>query len=922
MPLLSGIMPDSRLIGRSSELTRLRALAGPGGESALVVLGEAGIGKSALLADLAGHGAARGIRVLSAVGSEQESSLPFAGLQQLIRPVLDERPAPEELRAALGLYPMRARPDLFRIGTALVELLARQSDGVLVLVDDAHWMDSASLQVLAFTGRRLSAGPITMAYAATGDRPPAALGPGLPELRLGPLSAAEAALLLQVQPDPVGGSVRAQVLTEASGNPQALIELSRAGAGDPAAGPGLGPRPAAGRLTALFAAQLGQLPSVTRHAVLLVAAAGDTDRDVLASVTGGLTPEALAPAEELGLITVNTTGIRFRHPLLRSAVYYDASFAARAAIHRQLADVLAARPDRRAWHLGAAALLPHEDVASLLAASAGQAERRGGPAAMALILERAADLSPEPADQAGRLIQAAEAAVSAGQADWARDLADRALERSPDRCLRLRGQLVTAWALVSSGHYLSATEVLLPLARAAAAGAPAAAWNAIGLAATAAYQSGHPGRLRAVAATIAALPPAADDETQASRLWAMTVTGQARAAGALPRQPGTSERALHHAGAAAWLADETADAIRLLRAARNTFDDQQLRAASGGPLAALGWAYLDAGRWDDALELAAEAGSLTGTGITSSPAILITATIAAARGDTEHARALVADALAADVEHGRLVTARARHALGLCALADGDDLTAFGQLGQLFDDDGLPCHPHASYLAIGDLALAAARCGHRLDGRKKLKQINAALAEAGQPGNPRLRQLMARANGILADPSTLGAYSADVLDDRTGNQWPFECAQFDLEFGEWLRRRRRINEAKPVLGTALKAFRALKARPWERRTESELRACGIALPGALASASGLNGLTPQQRQIIRLAAGGLSNREIAQRLYLSPRTVASHLYRSFPKLGVAGRHQLHDLIPAADRAASNQIRTPIPAGKGTIGMNA
>jgi len=163
---------------------------------------------------------------------------------------------------------------------------------------------------------------------------------------------------------------------------------------------------------------------------------------------------------------------------------------------------------------------------------------------------------------------------------------------------------------------------------------------------------------------------------------------------------------------------------------------------------------------------------------------------------------------------------------------------------------------------------------------------------------------MARANGILADPSTLGAYSADVLDDRTGNQWPFECAQFDLEFGEWLRRRRRINEAKPVLGTALEAFRALKARPWERRTESELRACGIALPGALASASGLNGLTPQQRQIIRLAAGGLSNREIAQRLYLSPRTVASHLYRSFPKLGVAGRHQLHGLIPAADGSTS------------------
>ena len=913
---MTGVMPGSRLIGRSSELTRLRALTGPGGESALVVLGEAGIGKSALLADLADYAGARGMRVLSAVGSEEESSLPLAGLQQLLRPVLDELPAaPEELRAALGVAPIRAEPDLFRTGTALVELLARQADGVLLLVDDAHRMDSASLQVLAFTGRRLRAGPITMAYAATGDSPPAALGLDLPELRLGPLSAAEAALLLQVQPHPVEGSNRAQLLTEASGNPQALKELSQADAGGPATGPGLGPRPAAGRLSARFAAQLGQLPTVTRRALLLVAVAGDTDRDVLAGVAGGLTPEALAPAEELGLISVNTTGIRFRHPLLRSAVYYGASFAGRAAIHRQLADVLTSRPDRRAWHLGAAALLPDEDVASLLAASAVQAKRRGGPAAMAFILERAADLSPEPADQAGRLIQAAEAAVSAGQADRARDLACRALEQSPDPILRLRGQLITGWALVSSGHYLSATEILLPLARAAAARAPTAAWNALRLAATAAYQSGHPDHLRAVATTIAALPLAADDETRASRLWAMTVTGQARAAGVVPRQLGTSERALLHAGAAAWLADQTSHAIRLLRAARDTLDDQPMRAACDGPPAALGWAYLDAGRWDEALELAAEAGSLTGAGITSSPATLIAATIAAARGDTEHSRALVAGALAADVEHGRLVTARARHALGLCALADGDYLTAFDQLGQLFDDGGLPYHPHASYLAIGDLALAAARCGRRLDGRKMLKQINAAVAEAGQPGTPRLRQLMARADGILADPSTPSAYSADVLNDRSGNQWPFECAQLDLESGEWLRRRRRINEAKSVLGSALEVFRVLKARPWERRAESELRACGIALPGALASASGLNGLTPQERQIIRLAAGGLSNREIAQRLYLSPRTVASHLYRSFPKLGVAGRNQLHGLIPAADRAASTQIRTTVPAGK-------
>ncbi len=237
--------------------------------------------------------------------------------------------------------------------------------------------------------------------------------------------------------------------------------------------------------------------------------------------------------------------------------------------------------------------------------------------------------------------------------------------------------------------------------------------------------------------------------------------------------------------------------------------------------------------------------------------------------------------------------------MGLCALADGDWLTAFDHLRHLFDSDGSPYHYHASYRGTGDLALAAARSGRHLEGREMLKRISAGLADP----SARVRQSLARADGILADPSTPDAYPADPFDDGDGHQWPFESAQLRLEFGEWLRRRRRINEAKPVLSAAFEAFRALRAKPWERRAEAELRACGIAVPENLASAAGLRELTPQQRQIIRLAAAGLSNREIAQRLFLSPRTVSSHLYRSFPKLGVAGRHQLHGLIVHADNSS-------------------
>jgi DNA-binding CsgD family transcriptional regulator len=890
---VSGDLSDSPLIGRAGELSRLRALIDRGNGGALVVLGEAGIGKSALLAEVAAYAQARGLRVLSAAGQQRESSLAFAGLLQLLRPILLElltlpgRRA-EELRAAIGLAPPTADSNLLLTSTALLELLAAPANGVVVLVDDAQWMDSASLDVLAFAARRLDGGAVSLIFAARGDASPPGLDLGIPELRPRPMNAIEADELLATQPHPPRGCARAQVLAQAAGNPLALIELARAITADPGAGRGwIGlPLPLAGRLSAVFADRLGGLPAQTRHALLSVAVA---DGDVRVP---DLDPEVLAPAEELGLVTVDATGVRFRHPLTRSAVYHAAPFASRAAAHRGLADMLLDRPDRRAWHLAAAALLPDEDVASLLAATSSDTERRGEAVTAALALERAADLSPQPADQASRLVKAAETAISAGQTEWAGDLAARALTLTGDHDLRSRGRHISGLALVGAGRYRSAVGILLPLARETAGRDPAAAWNTLGLAATAAYQAGDPELLHVVADALTELPSTDRCEI---RLWVLVVCGRtAEARQLLRRFPDRAPGC--HAGAAAWLLDRTTDAIRLLRTGR---DDLQAGAGSGDSLAALGWAYLDAGRWDDALTLAAEARGLPGADITSSAETLITATIEAARGDTERARALIAGALAADPEHSRLITTRARHALGLCALADGDWPTAFDHLRRLFDPDGVPLHYHASYHGLGDLALAAARSGHYLDGRQLLKRIGAGLAAP----SARVRQSLVRADEILADPSTSGAYRADTLDDGVGDQWPFERAQLRLELGEWLRRRRRINEAKPVLSAAFEAFRALRARPWELRAEAELRACGIVVPEKLAGPARLRELTPQQQQIIRLAATGLSNREIAQRLFLSPRTVSSHLYRSFPKLGVAGRHQLHGLLADADNSS-------------------
>jgi DNA-binding CsgD family transcriptional regulator/tetratricopeptide (TPR) repeat protein len=910
---MSGAVCSQPLVGRSAEVSRIQALTDPAMEDAdraLVVLGEAGIGKSAVLANLTSHAAACGLRVLSANGRERESVLPFAGLRQLLRPFLADllaSPAPQagELLGAVGLTASGTAGGCDVAGSALLGLLdllassGKPGKGVVTVIDDAQWIDQASLDMLAFVAYRLDARPVTMILAARGDAPPAGFQRGLPELRLGPLTAAEAGDLLDAQPCPPRGRARAQVLAQSAGNPLALIELTRTVTGDPAAErtwAGL-PLPLTDRLSAVFASRLRELPTETRSALLLAAAADGADREAVAQAEPALDPRVLAPAEEAGLVRVDPTGVRFRHPLIRSAVYHDAAFASRAAAHRQLASLLHGQPDRRAWHLAAAALRPDEDIASLLVATTAQAQRRGGPTARALALQRAAGLSPDPAIRARRLLSAAEDAVSTGQTEWARDLAARALPLTGEEDLRSRCLHVTGWALAWGGYFARGAQTMLSLARELSD--TDAVWNALGLAATAAYQAGDPDSIRGVADAVAVLPPATATEPQAPRAWALAVTGQNLEAEFLLRQirqTVTSQPGLQHAGAAAWLRDQTSDAIRLLDAARNAFADPMVRAASGGSLAALGWAYFDAGRWDHALALIAGTGDDPAVDIAPAAGTLITATIEAARGNTGHARELVLAALAADPEHSRLITARARHALGLCALADDDYSTAFVQLRQLFGNDGTPVHLHVSYLAVGDLALAAARADRSPDGREIFKQIAELHATAASWPSPRLRQLLARANCILADPSTPDAYPDDVLSDPAGEQWPFERAQLRLEYGQWLRRHRRINQAKHVLNDAHDTFRGLESRPWAHRAAIELRACGIAVPGAVTSASGLRALTPQQREIIELAAHGLSNREIAQRLQLSPRTIASHLHRSFPKLGVAGRRQLHALV--------------------------
>ena len=914
--------PPERIIGREAELARLRGLVDPvpGASQVLLVVGEAGTGKSVLLADTAQRARGAGMRVLAVTGRESESKLAFAGLHQLLRPVLSSAAGlpgrqARALLGALGLDADPAAPDPLLTGVAVLTLLSDLSERspVLVLADDAHWLDRSSLDALAFAASRLDAERVVVFVGFRGQAPPSGFDRGFPELRLEPLSAADADRVLDGQPRPPRGPARAQVLAQAEGNPMALIELAKVIAADPAASRRWAdePLPLTERLRSVIASRFAVLPEQARAALLLAAVADGPDLGAAAKRGGGSDAQILAPAEELGMIKVDRAGLQFTHPLVRSAIYHSAPFAQRAAAHRQLAEVLHDQPDRRAWHLAAAALHPDERVASLLEATAAQAQRRGGAAAAALAMERAAELSPAPEDQARRLVTAASAAISTGQANWVQDLTARALAVAADPELRLAARHDAGWALAYSGRPTTALPALISVAEEASGDQPTLAWDALSDAAIVTYHSGAPASCQAVIRVLRVLEsqetlagghdPRA--ETRAHRLWIGACAdpfGRRSELVASLRQVSRSsldEPALWRIGSAAWLLDESDLAITLLQEAMQRLRAPGTQGTSAPGLTALGWAYIDAGRWDEAQEAAAEATDLAEANqmeLVAAAADTIAATVLALRADSGAARRHADRALTtADPAESGLIAARARRALGVAALADGSYLLAFRQLRQLFSEEGAPVHHICSYLGVADLATAAVRADRRLEGQDILER---ALSHLSGTASPRLEQLIARARGILADPAKAGTYFESGLSDPAGEQWPFERAQLLLDHAEWLRRRRRINDAKPGLTEALATFRRLGARSWAQRAEAELRACGVATPGAPGERDALAELTPQQRQIVRLASDGLTNREIGDRLFLSPRTVGSHLHRSYPKLGVADRHQLRDVI--------------------------
>jgi hypothetical protein len=517
---------------------------------------------------------------------------------------------------------------------------------------------------------------------------------------------------------------------------------------------------------------------------------------------------------------VDRTGVQFSHPLVRSAIYHSAPFTQRATAHRQLAQALHDQPDRRAWHLAAAALDPDEHVASLLEATATQAQRRGGAAAAAQAMGRAAELSPDPDDQARRLVAAASAAVPTGQADWVQDLTTRALAVTADPDLRMTARRDAGWALGYSGRCSAGLAELLSVAEEAAHDRPALAWDALSDAAIAVYHSGARESRQAVSRVLGLLerqgpPPGPDPiiDVNAHRLWIRACTDPFGSRSELVRylrrisSSPLEESALWRIGSAAWLLDESGLAVTLLQDAMQRIQAPGTRGTSGPGLTALGWAYIDSGRWDEAQQAAAEAADLAEVNqmeLIGAAAGLIAATVLAMRGDSGAARGRADGVLAtADAAECGLVAARARRALGIAAHVDGSYLRAFTQLRQLFSEEGAPVHNIFSYLGVADIATAAVRADRRMEGQHVLER---ALGHLDGTASPRLEQLIARARGILAGSGGAEAHFDRALSDPAGEQWPFERAQLRLDYAEWLRRQRRINDAKPVLAEAATSY--------------------------------------------------------------------------------------------------------------------
>jgi DNA-binding CsgD family transcriptional regulator/tetratricopeptide (TPR) repeat protein len=907
-------MASPSLFGRETELGVFDDLVGrlaEGHGGALVLRSEPGLGKSALLTAFTGEGRSRGLLVLTAAGVESETQLAFAGLHQLLQPLLagvDDLPGPhrDALKSAFGMT-VRAAPELFLIALATLELLADAAarTPVLIIADDVHWIDRPSLDVLAFVARRVSLEPIVVIMATREDPASDFVSAGLPELRLEPLGEPAAAALLQARAPDLTAEVRDEVLAAAGGNPLAIEELPTT------VGPGEHPEvalpgsrlPLTARLEQAFASRTFELPAATRT-VLLVAAADDGGvlTEVLTAAAlvteTPLWEEALEPAISMRLVELDQDRLFFRHPLVRSAIYQAATVSQRRAAHAALAAVLEARPGRSIWHRAAAVTGSDETLASELEASAVDARRRGAISVAVAALQRAAELTNAPARRAGLLLQAAELGLELGRRDLVVGLL-RGVEPLP---LKRPGVVRMWWIkeMVQPGILgdSSALRSLIEVAEDTSLGDPDLALDLLWLAASRCFW-GDPGQeiQELIVAAAERMGPADKDPR---------LLGALAYAAPIERSRFVREALL---SSAAGSGDVVAD--RLLGSAAiavGAFDLALpfLAAATAGlrtagrlghlprVLVQQAWAAIQTGDLTVAVPAAEEAARLaaeTNDALWAAGARIDNAMLAALHGDTERVETLVAEMAQTAAPIGaRFMLAVAQLIRGVAALGAGRHDEAYDHLKRMFDPGDPTSHHFIRLWALGELAEAAAHSGNEAEARALIAELQPILDPIPSP----IVQIGVRfANAVLADDRDAESFFQTALSADL-SRWPFARGRLLLAYGSWLRRQRRAAESRVPLRAARDHFDAIGAIPWGERVRQELRASGESTrrrtPGAREQ------LTPQELQIARMAAEGLTNREIGQQLYLSHRTVGSHLYRIFPKLEITSRAQLRAVL--------------------------
>jgi DNA-binding CsgD family transcriptional regulator len=911
-----GVLLDREL--ERGQIDRVLELARQGRSAALVLQGEPGTGKTTLLDYAVESGG--DFQIIRLLGIESEAELGFASLHQLLLPFaagLRSLPAPQRdaLGGALGLRRADS-PDRFLLALAALTMLARAAtkQPLLCIVDDAQWLDRESAGVMGFIARRLSADAIAMLFAVRDPAERTADLEGIPWVQIQGLPPEEAGrLLASAVAGRVDRGVSEQIIAQTGGNPLGLIELGGELSREQLAGEISLPEllPVGASLQARYLRQIGSMPAETR-VFLLAAAADPTGDPALLWRAGeflGFDVRAAAPAEAEGLLRFSPL-VSFRHPLIRSAVYHGAALAERVRVHEALARATdpEAAADLRAWHRAEAAMAPDESVASELERAADRARVRGGWAASARFLARAATLTPDADERFRRVLAAARAEATAGASVRAQALLDSVAGQLDDpvkHAAALRVQGTIRYALDQAAE---AASVLLDAARRLAPLDTALARATLLEALAAARISGRLAKIGAGDADIAhaarslPLPLPADatigdlvldaDATLLLDGHEAAVPVVKRAVAAILEAPISSAELLTLTGVGCTAASALGDDHALYSLA-NWLEVQARDQGAVLPLSIAlifsGFSELFAGHLSQAHARYAERAAIEAA--RGGSCEVGEALVLAWRGRPDEARAQAVAAAQVAVEQGEgwklalLDYARAVLALGM---GHYEEVLAASPHG--FEENVL-----LRTFALPDLIEAAVRCGERETAERALATV---ASRAAASPTPLMLGLLARSRALLgSDPEASYSEAIGYLKQARGR---VHHARAELLYGEWLRREKRQRDAREHLQAAYGVFRDIGADGFAERARLELAAAGGTArpPGSFPG----DGLTPQELQVATLAAAGFTNLEIGSRLFISPKTVDYHLGKVFRKLGVGSRRQLARVL--FDQAAA------------------